>query len=282
MLVGAEDDGKVILSTFQAGTGERRLAFAIGILSLVVFAVLAPFAKIPLVQINIFIPAYETALMLSDLVTAGLLIRQFRTQGSLSLLVLSGGYLYTALIVVVHALTYPDVFSPTGLLGAGSQTTAWLYNMWHGGFPLVLVGFALLKERTTIAEQSRSVAVAAVAVIVVIVVAAFTSLTTLGHDLLPTIIENNIYTSLMIFVVGTTWFLSILALAVLWFRRSGAVLDTWLMVVMCAWICDIGLSAVFNNARYDLGFYAGRIYGMLAGGFILVVLLEPRFSDSRS
>jgi two-component system sensor histidine kinase/response regulator len=39
-------------------------------------------------------------------------------------------------------------------------------------------------------------------------------------------------------------------------------LDTWLMVVMCAWIFDVGLSAVFNAGRFDLGFYSGRIYGL--------------------
>src|SRR5438477_10012686 len=45
------------------------------------------------------------------------------------------------------------------------------------------------------------------------------------------------------------------------------------MVVLCAWVFDIGLAAVFNAGRYDLGFYAGRIYGLLAACFVLVVLL---------
>jgi light-regulated signal transduction histidine kinase (bacteriophytochrome) len=45
------------------------------------------------------------------------------------------------------------------------------------------------------------------------------------------------------------------------------------MVVLAAWIFDIGLAAVFNHGRYDFGFYAGRIYGLLAACFVLVVLL---------
>jgi len=52
-----------------------------------------------------------------------------------------------------------------------------------------------------------------------------------------------------------------------------SVLDLWLMVVMCAWIFDIALSAVLNAGRFDLGFYAGRIYGLLAASFVLIVLL---------
>jgi diguanylate cyclase (GGDEF)-like protein len=50
-------------------------------------------------------------------------------------------------------------------------------------------------------------------------------------------------------------------------------LDLWLIVVMCAWLFDIALSAVFNGGRYDVGFYAGRIYGLFAASFVLGVLL---------
>jgi hypothetical protein len=67
-----------------------------------------------------------------------------------------------------------------------------------------------------------------------------------------------------------------IAVPIMWFRRSNSVLDTWLLVVMCAWVADIGLSAVLNAGRFDLGFYAGRVYGLIAAGFILVVLFEPR------
>ena len=36
------------------------------------------------------------------------------------------------------------------------------------------------------------------------------------------------------------------------------------MVVLFAWLLDIALSAVLNAGRFDVGFYAGRIYGLLA------------------
>ncbi|WP_003277574.1 GGDEF domain-containing protein [Ralstonia solanacearum] len=50
-------------------------------------------------------------------------------------------------------------------------------------------------------------------------------------------------------------------------------IDIWLMVVLCVWICDVALSAVFNHGRYDLGFYAGRIFGLSGASFILLLLL---------
>jgi C4-dicarboxylate-specific signal transduction histidine kinase len=39
------------------------------------------------------------------------------------------------------------------------------------------------------------------------------------------------------------------------------------------WFCDITLSSYPNGGRYDLGFYAGRIYGGLAASFVLAVLV---------
>jgi PAS domain S-box-containing protein len=45
------------------------------------------------------------------------------------------------------------------------------------------------------------------------------------------------------------------------------------MVVLCAWLFDIALSAIVNVARFDLGFYLGRIYGLCAASFVLAVLL---------
>jgi hypothetical protein len=38
-------------------------------------------------------------------------------------------------------------------------------------------------------------------------------------------------------------------------------------------LCDIALCAVLNQGRFDLGFYAGRIFGLMAASFILGVLL---------
>ena len=77
----------------------------------------------------------------------------------------------------------------------------------------------------------------------------------------------------MIVVVSTVWCCSLAALAVLWRRKPHSVLDLWLMVVMCAWLFDIALAAVLNAGRYDLGFYAGRIYGLGAASVVLCGLL---------
>jgi PAS domain S-box-containing protein len=108
---------------------------------------------------------------------------------------------------------------------------------------------------------------------VLVVVVGCTLLATAGQAVLPPIMQGHHYTPLMRGVVSSVWALSLLALGVVWRRRRHTVLDLWLMVVLCAWLCDIALAAVFNHGRFDLGFYAGRIYGLLAASCVLLVLL---------
>jgi signal transduction histidine kinase/ActR/RegA family two-component response regulator len=270
------DDRAVFLSTLPAGRRERRLALAVVVVSGVIFLALAPLARRPLGQVWAFIPVYESALVINDLVTAILLFGQFAILRSRALQILAGAYLFTAFMTVAHALTFPGLFAPTGLLGAGPQSTAWLYMFWHGGFPLLVIAYAFLK--TSDAEPSRPpgrpiFAILGTAAAAAAVAGAFTLVATAGQGLLPAIMRESHYTAAMSAVIALVWGLSFLALGALWRRRPHSVLDLWLIVVLCAWIFDIGLAVVFNAGRFDLGFYAGRIYGLLAASFVLVVLL---------
>ncbi len=266
----------LFISTALANPRERRLALTVILLSLAIFIGTVPFARMQLSEVPAFIPIYESSLIISDLITAILLFAQYHMLRTRSVLVLGCGYLFTAAMIVPHALTFPGLFAPTGLLGAGPQTTAWLFMFWHGGFPVLVIGYALLKradgERAAARGAGRA-AMASAAAAVIATAAALTLVATAGHDILPDVMTKNHYTSAMIVVIGTVWMLSVAALVVLWLRRPHSVLDFWLMVVMCAWLCDVGLSAVFNAGRFDLGFYAGRIYGLLAATFVLLVLL---------
>jgi signal transduction histidine kinase len=266
---------QVFLSTLVAGRGERRFAVAVVLVSAAVFIFAVPMAKVPLSPVWAFIPVYQSALVVNDLITAVLLFGQFAILRSRALLVLASGYLFTAVMAAAHALTFPGLFSPSGLLGAGPQTTAWLYMFWHGGFPLWVGAYALLKAdgARTSPGWHPGVAILSAGAAVLAAVSALTLLATWEQQALPAIMQGNRYTALMITVVSSVWALSLLALGLLWRRRPHSVLDVWLMVVMSAWLFDIALAAVLNAGRFDLGFYAGRIYGLLAASFVLLVLL---------
>jgi diguanylate cyclase (GGDEF)-like protein len=269
---GAEDT-PLFLSTLPAGQGERRVALAVVLTSVAVFIVAAPFAKLPLPAVPIFIAIYESALVINDLITAVFLFGQFNVLRTRSLLLLANGYLFSAFVAVPHALSFPGLFSPTGLLGAGPQTTAWLYVFWHIGFPVLVIAHALVKRQGYDERPCGRVLIPLSVGAIFVAACAVTLLAIAGRDILPAIMLGSHYTPVMIFVVWSMWILSGSALVAVWQRRPRSVLDMWLMVVLCAWVCDIGLSAVFNAGRFDLGFYAGRVYGLLATSFVLIMLV---------
>lgn len=262
------------LSTMLAGRRERKLALAVVVGSVVLFLALAPFAKWPLAAIPTFVAIHQGILVTLDVITAALLLGQYADVRSHGLLALACGYTFTATIAILHALTFPGLLTPTGLLGAGPQTTSWLYIIWHAGFPLVIIFYALSKRDPSPAQRDS----AAWPIFMGLVFAGLASvgaavLTTEASVFLPEIVEANRYTPVEVSIVSSIGALSLLALVVLWWRRPHSLLDLWLMVTMCAWMFDIALTGLLSAARFDLGFYAGRTYGLLASSFVLIVLL---------
>jgi PAS domain S-box-containing protein len=271
----ANDERHIFLSILPASQRDRTTALAVVGLSAILFACAVPFSGIPLAPVPAFVASYQSALAVNDLITAVLIFSQFGVLRSRALLLLASGYLFTAAAAIAHALTFPGLFTPNGLFNAGPQTTVWLFMIWHGGFPLLVLGYALLKDEhggpKIRGSTGRAIWGSFAAVIFAII--ALVWIVTNRHDWLPTLLSEGRYTATMIGVVSAVWCLSLAALLVLWFRRPYSVIDVWLMVVLCAWLFDIALSAIVNVARFDLGFYVGRIYGLCAASFVLGVLL---------
>ena len=269
------DERNIFLSTMPASRRDRTAALAVVCVSAVLFACAVPFAGMPLTPVPAFVASYQSALAINDVITAVLLFSQFAISRSRALLLLASGYMFTAAAAIVHALTFPGLFAPGGLLGAGPQTTVWLYMIWHGGFPLLVLGYSLLKAKDngTGIQSTTGAAIVASVVAVIVATAASTWVVTAQHDHLPILLGGGHYTPVMLGVVSAVWCLSLAALVALWICKPHSILDVWLMVVMCAWLFDIALSAMLNEARFDVGFYLGRIYGLCAASFVLAVLL---------
>jgi PAS domain S-box-containing protein len=272
--VQAGDDRSIFLSTLPATSRDRTAALAAVGISAVLFACTLPFVRTPLAPVPAFVASYQSAFVINDLITAILLFSQFAILRSRALLLLASGYLFTAAIAIVHALTFPGLFSSAGLLNAGPQTTVWLYIVWHGGFPLFVLGYALLKDKDGGVEIKGSVGAAILwsVIAVGLAITAIGLVVTVRHDTLPTLMNEKHYAPALFGMALTVCSLILAALLVLWFRRPHSVIDVWLIVVLCAWLFDVALSALLNAARFDLGFYVGRIYGLCAACFVLAVL----------
>lgn len=275
--VATREQSYGFLTIALATRREKQIAVAIAAISLVLFVGIVPFARVPCAQLPAFIPSYEAALFFIDLITAALLFDQFARLRSLGILVLACGYLFDALMIVPHALSFPGAFTPAGLLGATPQTTAWLYVFWHGGFPLFVIGYVVLRrveaKSPPLWLPPLGLAMAAATAAIILIVTGLTLLATWGSGLLPIVMQDSDYSLLVTKGISpAVWLLTLVAVFVL--RQSKQrVVDLWLMVVMWVWLFDIALSAVIGSHRFDLGFYAGRLFGLIAASFLLTTLL---------
>ena len=274
--VGPEEQ-HFILSSLPPSRAQKRFALAVVFAFFIAFVLIdALFSTIQLGRIDAFIPAYATAMFVVDSITAALLFAQFSILRSRALLILASGYLFTALIVIPWALTFPGVFTPGGLLGAGLQTTAWLYILWHGGFAMFVIAYALLKDEDATKGLWRGSAGAAILSSVAVtaaVVCAATLLLTTGDAQLPRVMLDPVrFSTLWFYAVGCLVLLGIAALIVLGVRRR-SVLDLWLMVVICGYVAGFFLISFPVPVRFSVGFYAGRLCGLLSASLVLFVLL---------
>jgi signal transduction histidine kinase len=256
----------------------RQSAAAIGVTAIVLvgFGALVPFAGKPLAELNAFFPSLDAIVLITDLITAVLLLTQFSFSRSGPLLVLAIGYLFTALIVIPHALTFAGAFSPSGLLGAGIQTGSWLFIFWHLGFAASLLAYAALRRRRGAAQTVRAPTMPVIGASVASVLAlvcALTWLATGGADLLPVLIEQQSHlSSFVVYPITFTILVSATALVLLWLRPR-SVLDQWLMVVVIVSIAELAFSGLLPSVRFSLGFYAGRILALITSSIVLIVLL---------
>ena len=216
-------------------------------------------------------------MFVTDSITAILLYAQFSILRSRAILVIASGYLFTAFLIVPYVLAFPGVLAPNGVVG-GLQTTAYLYLLWHCGFPLFVIGYTLSKDEepeqtlcarggpfsdppecrldggerggASIAVHSRHSGVAA-------------------HHARSVPLRARVALRRRL---RRFWRCARLALVVLWFRRR-SILDLFLMVVLCAYLIEIPPQYYPVTARFSTGWYAVRVTSLLSSSIVLVVLL---------
>ena len=240
------------------------------------FAAVVPVATHPLVELNALFPSLDAIVFVSDLVTAVLLYTQFSVSRSRALLALATGYLFTAFIVIPHALTFAGAFSPTGLLGANIQTGSWLFIFWHIGFGAALLAYAVLREARLAGSVPAGWTLPAIGWSVAgmaALVCVLTWLSTAGATLLPPIIlDQRRISPIVVYPISFAILISLAALLLL-LRRRRSLLDLWLMVVALAAILELAFSGLIPTVRFSAGFYAGRAFSLLTASIVLIVLL---------
>lgn len=268
-----------VLAVEPPTSGQNRFALGIVVVLFTVFVAAViigktvPAALTP-VRVNSFVPVLAALLFVNDLVTSTLLFGQFSIVRSHALLLIAGAYLFTGFMAALFALTFPGEFSPSGLLGAGLQTSAWIYNIWHYGFPVSVIGYTILLSVGTKTKTAVPLAISCSVAIVIGLVIALTWLATAGEDLLPPLFQDPVHpTPLARIVTSSNTAVCLFALGLL-YRCRRSVLDLWLVVVLCAWVSELAILDVLLYSRFTFGFYIGRSFSLITSMVILVALLQ--------
>jgi signal transduction histidine kinase len=252
---------------------ELRLALASALLLLSVFLIALPLTGARLPEVIALIPMLSAVIFVSDLIISAKMYAQAAVLRSRALIILASGYLTSALLTLAYALSFPGAFAPTGLIGGGTSTTAWIGFVRLWAFPVAVFIYALLKTaesaRAPDAERSPAPVLASVSGSIALAALA-TIVASVGHDLLPTLFVDRrvgFYPNLLAGNV-TTIALTLAAMITLFLKRK-SVLDIWILVALLGWVLQ-GMLNLQLHERYSLGWYL--LYGLILTSNLIVMV----------
>lgn len=253
----------------------RRWVFVAIVAIGVGFCLAALFAKIRWAEAVGFIPAVQGTIFVADMAIAVWLFAQVSLTRSRALLVLASGYLFTALIVFAQTLTFPGAFAPQGLFGAGLQTSGWLLAIWNFSFPGAVIAYVLLKgeriETNRIRVLTRCAIFRSIAGVIVLACAIVWGLTA-ADERVPALFLDRVTFTPFVFYAGA-FDAVVCAIAFLCLlSRKRSVLDELLIVSVAATMAEMTMLTFFSAGRYDVGWYAVRLYGVVAANAVFLAL----------
>ena len=218
-----------------------------------------------------FVGAYQTTVAICDLLTALMLFIQFAQFRTANLLILSCGYLFTAIIVTVHLGSFPGVFAIDGIIGGNASTAPWLWTIWHLVFPAAVLLYAVVRHPV---DTSPERAIAITVILTIGAVAAAYVFSTHYNDVLPPMIVERTFTPFFLdFLYPVMMALCIAALAALLFRlEQHPIITLYLLLAVLAFFLDV-VNNWHSGARYALGWYLGRANSLVASVSLCIVFV---------
>jgi signal transduction histidine kinase len=268
------DELGISIATASPTLRERSFALAVALLILVGFGTLVPFANTQMPRLDSFIPTLEAIIAVTSIITAVLLFGQFLFVWSFGLLLLGGAYLFTALILIPHILTFPGAFAPLTFLRAGSQSAAWLYIFWHLGFSGAAAVYVFLRDTKVAKGPSVSRLLFYTVTVTVTVVCALTWSVTGDTQLMPPLFRDEVtFAPLASYATGADLLLGVLAFVFLW-KWGRSKLDVWLVVMLMTFILELSINTWIISGRFTVGWYFSRGLSVLVSAIVLIVLLR--------
>jgi signal transduction histidine kinase len=270
-------DFPTVIANMPITAQERRMALGFIIFLFIVLMIAGPFARVPAVRIDAFIPVIQTVMCIIDLITAGLLLSQYSIFPGHGVLAIASGYIFSGMFAFAQTLAFPGAYSATGLIGNGSDSAAWIFVLWHTSFPVAIIIYALSKDSKEAPSmgvgRSITITMAITVTCILAATAGLTWLVTVGVGYLPSLYTDvSRQTPLANQINIYLWLLSAAAFLFLLARRR-TILDLWLMVVLLAWWPNFVVAIFTTVVRFSIGWYAARFFALVASSTLLFVLL---------
>src|SRR5438067_1738023 len=116
----------------QIGPLQRALAATLVALLVVGGIALTPVAAVKLMPIPSYMLAFGSAMLITNLLLAGLLFSRGRSERNGAASKLGTAYLFVAAIFLPLMAAFPDAILPGSLIGS-KYSAAWLWSFWHAG-----------------------------------------------------------------------------------------------------------------------------------------------------
>jgi len=250
-------------------------------------AALAPFSATPWPRLPYMSAIFAVGMMILHGLTALLLGFEYKSRPGPPLRLLTVAYAYSALMALLHLLTFPGAVLPDVALLGRPEAVAWLYLAWQTGFVVLAVTAIVQQARgpaTPAAGQAASggqpgatgatadfrlrPAMLAMLGGVAVLYAAAAWLP------LPRYFSGDQF---LHFINWATWGMAAVVaagLAVLIRNPHTHVsLFSWLSIPLLAMLGGLVISTL-GGGRYTMGWYAARASYLLGGTVVLVLLLE--------
>src|SRR5471032_903060 len=253
-------------------TRRQTQAATVGVIAFALASIaLTPIAGQKLAPSLTIFAIFMTAAIGANGMTAFLLLSQYRTTRAPAIAILSLAYGFAAMTIIPYTVTYPGMFGLGVPLGAGPQSSGWLWVLWHVGFIGLLLAYVIARRHD---EPGRLQGFVRSAYVITVPVGILCIGAALWWRGLPPINIGGVWTPLfaIVFAPGVLLLAGVTFVMLVRETRLRSMIDLWLAVAISGTIFDIYLTFM-GGARFTVGWYSARGEVFLAAIAVLAIFV---------
>ena len=244
--------------------------------------VLTPFAKEPLPAVPSYMLAFGFAMIITNLLLAGLMFSRGVNERSRGSIELGAAYWFVAILFLPLIAAFPDAVLPGGSLIGSTTSAVWLWSFWHVGFGMLVLRYAIASRRResqpdierhkqSATSLKRTLASEVLGCCAAVVALAWVS--TAGLSVLPPIFmgSSGLFGGWGLLVPAASIFIDASCVLILATLRRPTNEQVWLGVGMVAACFDVWLT-YHGTARFSVGWYVAKLGSLFTTLIVLVSL----------